>query len=91
MYLTDVEIAKKVHIVGLNEENIKQVIYLKSTKMGREILKLFQNWYLILKYNIVSSRTLWNLSLELVTTDFVTDFVTNSTDNYILSAHVRRP
>ena len=40
---------------------------------------------------IVSSRTLWNLSIELVTTDFVTDFVTNSTDNYILSARVRRP
>ena len=40
---------------------------------------------------IVSSCTLWNLSIELVTTDFVTDFVTNSTDNYILSARVRRP
>ena len=27
MYLKDVEIAKKVHIVGLNDENIKQWIY----------------------------------------------------------------
>ena len=70
---------------------IKQVIYLKSTKIGREILKLFQKWYLILRYNIVSSRTLWKLSLELVTTDFLTDIVTNSTDNYILSDRVRRP
>ena len=45
----------------------------------------------IVMIKIVSSRTLWNLSIELVTTDFVTDFVTNSTDNYILSARVRRP
>ena len=28
---TDVEIAKKVHIVGLNDENIKQLIYLFCT------------------------------------------------------------
>ena len=27
MYLKDVDIAKKVHIVGLNDENIKQWIY----------------------------------------------------------------
>ena len=27
MYLKDVEIAKKVHIVGLKDENIKQWIY----------------------------------------------------------------
>ena len=27
MYLKDVEIATKVHIVGLNDENIKQWIY----------------------------------------------------------------
>ena len=27
MYLKDVEIAKKEHIVGLNDENIKQWIY----------------------------------------------------------------
>ena len=27
MYLKDVEIAKKVHIVGLNDQNIKQWIY----------------------------------------------------------------
>ena len=27
MYLKDVEIAKKVNIVGLNDENIKQWIY----------------------------------------------------------------
>ena len=45
----------------------------------------------IVMNKIVSSRTLWNISIELVTTDFVTDFVTNSTDNYILSARVRRP
>ena len=45
----------------------------------------------IVSIKIVGIRRLWNLSLELVTTDFVTDFVTNSTDNYILSARVRRP
>ena len=31
MYLKDVEIAKKVHIVGLNDDNIKQLIYLFCT------------------------------------------------------------
>ena len=45
----------------------------------------------IVMIKIVSSRTLWNSSIELVTSDFVTDSVTNSTDNYMLSAHVRRP
>ena len=31
MYLKDIEIAKKVHIVGLNDENIKQMIYFVGT------------------------------------------------------------
>ena len=31
MYLKDVEIVKKVHIVGLNDENIKQWIYFFGT------------------------------------------------------------
>ena len=31
MFLKDVEIAKKVHIVGLNDENIKQSIYFFGT------------------------------------------------------------
>ena len=38
MYLKDVEIAKKVHILAPTDENIKQVIYLESTKIGRQIL-----------------------------------------------------
>ena len=45
MYLKDVEIAKKVHIVWLNDENIKQLIYFVGTNKGtngREKLKLFQ-------------------------------------------------
>ena len=78
------EIAKKVRIVGLNDENIKQVIYLKSTKIGRQIVIFFQKWYLILRCNIVSSRTLWNLSLELINTDLLTNILTNSTDIFIL-------
>ena len=32
MYLKDVEIATKVHIVGLNDENIKQWIYFFSNE-----------------------------------------------------------
>ena len=35
--LKDVDIAKKVHILAPTDENIKQVIYLKSTKIGRQI------------------------------------------------------
>ena len=35
MTLKDVEIAKKVHILAPTDENIKLVIYLKSTKIGR--------------------------------------------------------
>ena len=39
MYLKDMEIAKKVHIVGLNDEIIKQLIYsfgtVKSTNRPR--------------------------------------------------------
>ena len=31
MYIKDLEIAKKVHIVGLNDENIKQWIYFFGT------------------------------------------------------------
>ena len=38
MYLKDVEIAKKVHILAPTDENIKEVIYLKSPKIGRQIL-----------------------------------------------------
>ena len=34
MYLKDVEIAKKEHIVGLNNENIKQLIYFFVTDKG---------------------------------------------------------
>ena len=70
MYLKDVEIAKKVHILAPTNENIKQVIYLKSTKIGRQILKLFQKWYLILRYNIVSTRALSILSVQFNPTNF---------------------
>ena len=34
MCLKDVEIAKKVRIVGLNDENIKQWIYFVGTNKG---------------------------------------------------------
>ena len=34
MYLKDVEIAQKVHIIGLNDENNKQLIYLLGTDKG---------------------------------------------------------
>ena len=34
MYLKDVEIAKKVQIVVLNDENIKQLIYFVVTNKG---------------------------------------------------------
>ena len=34
IYLKDVEIAKKVHIVGLNDRHIKQLIYLFGTNKG---------------------------------------------------------
>ena len=58
MYLKDVEIAQKVHIIGLNDENNKQLFrYIVryiclvpiKVQIGREILKLFQKLYLILR------------------------------------------
>ena len=85
MYLKDVQIAKKVHIVGLNDENIKQLIYFLvpiKVQISREILKLFQKLYLILRYNIVSSFTLYILSVHYNPTD---------TDKFKLSARVRQP
>ena len=40
---------------------------------------------------IVSSRTLWKLSVELVSTDSFNYILTNSTDNFKFSARVRQP
>ena len=47
--------------------------------------------YLILRYIIVSSRTLCTLSVALNLTDFINDNVPKCTDNFIVSARVRRP
>ena len=96
MYLKDVEISKKVHIVGLNNENIKQLTYLFNlvpikAQIGREILKLFQKMYLILRYQIVGTSTLCNLSVHFNPIDFGTSKVAKCTDNFILSACVQRP
>ena len=57
--------------------------------IGREIL--VRKLYLILRYNIVSSRTLCNLSVKFNSTVFGTDNVPKCTNNFILSACVRRP
>ena len=61
MYLKDVEIAKKVHIVGLNNKNIKQLIYVFvpiKSQIGREILKLLSNLSKIVMIRIVGIRRL---------------------------------
>ena len=39
LYLKEVEIAKKVHIIGLNNENIKQLIYFFGTDKGTNRLR----------------------------------------------------
>ena len=61
MYLKDVEIAKKVHIVGLNDKNIKQLIYFfgtdESTNLPK-ILKLLSNLSKIVMIKIVGIRRL---------------------------------
>ena len=54
-----VEIAKKVHILAPTDENIKQVIYLKSTKIGRQILKLFHKLYFILRTDSCDERRVY--------------------------------
>ena len=43
MYLKDVEIAKKVHILAPTDENIKEVIYLKSPKSADKYFNFFTN------------------------------------------------
>ena len=59
MYLKDVEIAKKVHIVGLNDENIKQWIYFfgGSDKCKNRPIKTLKFCQIVRK-NFVCSRTL---------------------------------
>ena len=90
MYLKDVEIAKKVHILAPTDKILNR-LYIRSTiYMKYQNRQLFHKLYFILRDQIVSNRTLWNLSLELVYTDICNDILTNSTDNFILSARVRR-
>ena len=79
MYLKDMEIAKKVHIVGLNDENIKQWIYFfLNDKSSNRPTKT--NFCQIFRKNFVCSRTLRNFSVELVLYHFVNHILTNSTD-----------
>ena len=59
-----------------------------KVKFGREILKLFQKLYLILRYQIVSSRTLCNVSVHFNPTDIFTEKVAKCTDKFQLSARV---
>ena len=59
----------------------------KSTKYFNFFLKM----YLILRYQIVSSRTLCISSVHFNPTDFGTYKVAKCTDNFILLARVQRP
>ena len=70
---------------------LNRLLYLKSTKIGRQILKPFQKWYLILRYNIVSTRTLCILSVQFSPTVVFTYILPKCTNNFILSARVRGP
>ena len=59
-----------------------------KVQIGREIL---EKLYLILRYQIVSSQTLCNLSVHFNPTDIFTEKVAKCTDRFKLSARVRRP
>ena len=84
------DIAKNLQIVRLNDQHIKQWIYSFATDKRQNRQKKNFKFSEIVRIKIVGNRTLYNLLLELVSTDFSTDILTNSTDIFILLACVRR-
>ena len=85
MYLKDVKIAKKVHIVGLNDENVKQLIYF----FGTNKCKNRPTKTLTFDHNHWQSHTIF-VSVTLHLNDFYNDYFSYSNDYFKLSARVRR-